>query len=212
MKFWYHGTPEYFEKWNPPPVKSKFNQGLHPHPFVCLTRDMALAEGASEGTGGLCRSELKPNARILDLHVHSNDNIEVWKTVRTSKVGMRHLLLRSYNSWLEACRSGYVLRFLTSEHDELGIRLSTLTEIAHSEKYSLEKRRAAYWEVHNFTRQWINTVILPARQYGYHAVICNEIDTRSSLVPKTSQNIHVFNVEMLTDPEWLSVPDISRMK
>ncbi|MDR3579162.1 MAG: hypothetical protein P4L44_04260 [Oryzomonas sp.] len=208
MDFWYHGTQEYFDKWGDPPVKSKYKPELHPHPFACLTKDMVLAKCASEGSGGLCRANLCKNAHVLDLRDHSNDNVKVWEAARASEIGKHHIYVQSYDTWLQACRSGEILRLVAPINDELSIRLEKYIEIAFSRKHPFEQRNEAHLEVQNFTRRWINTVITPARQFGYHAVICNEIDTRRPSGPTACLNLHVFNIKMLSDPEWVSIPDI----
>lgn len=211
MDYWYHGTMEHFSKWGNPPNKSKYTQGLYPHSFVSLTKDKVLANNAGEKFGGLCRAKLHEEAKVLDLRVPSDDNIEHWKMVKSSDVGRHHSYALSFDLWLIACRNGTILR-LHSTNDKLLSPLEEQMRIANSEKYPIKQRKEARLKVHNFTRKWIDTVMNPAQKLGYHAVICSEMDSRRPSGPAASLNLHVFNVNMLTDPEWVSMPDVSHVR
>lgn len=210
MEFWYHGTEEHFSKWGDPPVKSKYKPELHPHPFVSLKKDKILATDAGENSGGLCRAKLHDGARVLDLRIQSDDNIELWNAVKASEIGRYHSYIQSFDLWLLMCRNGKILRF-QSDYDRLVAPLEMQMMIANSETHPFRQRQEAFLQVQNFTRRWINTVITPARQLGYHAAICSEFNSDHPSGPMDCLNLYVFNVNILTDPEWLSLPHVSRI-
>lgn len=85
----------------------------------------------------------------------------------------------------------------------LGPRYTRLAQLA---KYSdnLLERAAAFLQVQNFTRRWINDVILPAKDLGYDAVVCAEIDSEREGGARACVNLYVFSADKLTPPEWLS--------
>lgn len=206
IDFWYHGTDEYFVDWASPPVNSKYKPELLPHPFISLSRDKVLAAGASEVAGGLCRAELSASAKVLDLRRRSADSRAVWTRVIGTDVGAVHALLKTFESWSQACASGEVLRLHTSDQSLLG-KLGPLQNMAMSQATPLAIRIKAHLEVQNFTRAWINTVITPARDLGYQAVICAEVDRYRPDGKKACLNLHVFDPAAISPPDWISKPN-----
>ena len=115
MECWFHGTNEYFDAWAPPPVTTRLKPELLPHPFLSLTKDKDLAQGAGLETGGLCRAKLLPSAKVLDLRSRSGDARIVWERVRETEHGRLHAYLETFESWVDACHSGKVLRMVTRD-------------------------------------------------------------------------------------------------
>lgn len=206
MEFWYHGTDEFFTNWAKPPVVSKYKPELISHQFISLSKDRDLAAGAGEVTKGLCRAKLSPSAKVLDLRVKSADAEAHWKQVVQSDVGRIHALIQTFDSFVNACESGEVLRLRTADQKTLA-KLGPLQAIAQSRSVHPVEREKAHLEVQNFTRQWIDDAISPARNLGYQAVICAEIDRYRAQGPRACLNLYVFDPLALSPPEWLTVPD-----
>ncbi len=66
-EYWYHGTNQYFDAWEHPPIASKYKKELFPHSFISLSKDRILTADAGKAANGLCRSLLKAEAKVLDL-------------------------------------------------------------------------------------------------------------------------------------------------
>lgn len=210
MEFWYHGTDEFFTNWAQPPAVSKYKAELTPHQFISLSRDLDLAAGAGETTKGLCRAKLSASAKVLDLRVQSEDAESHWRQVVQSGVGRIHALIQDFDSFVKACESGEILRLHTADQQTLS-KLEPLQAVAQNPSAPLVERAKAHLEVQNFTRQWIDDVISPAKQLGYQAVICAEIDRYRAKGPKACLNLYVFDPVALSPPEWLTVPDETLM-
>ena len=208
--YWYHGTDEHFTQWASPPAKTKYKIELYPHPFLSLSKDKELAQNAGKNTGGLCRSKILLTAKVLDLRYKSADSMAHWEMVRSSTVGKHHALIQSFESWVQACTSGEVLRLHTS-NEELLSRLGRLQAIYFADTSPIQEKALAHLEVQNFTRRWINDVILPAYQLGYDAVICAEIDRYRTKGAKACVNLYAFSPQALTAPDWLAIPNESLM-
>ena len=206
MDFWYHGTDEHFSAWGEPPLLSKYKPELTPHHFISLSKDQELATCAGETSTGLCRSKLVESANILDLRSRSDDVELVWKQVVVSDIGRIHMLAKSLESFVQACVSGEILRLQTTDQRTLA-RLIPLQALAQNPATPIIQKMKAHLEVQNFTRQWIESVISPAKHLGYQGVICAEIDRYRPQGPKACLNLYIFDPRALTTPEWLSVPD-----
>lgn len=206
MEFWYHGTDEYFTHWAEPPVVSRYKPELSPHQFISLSKDRDLAAGAGEITKGLCRSKLSASAKVLDLRVKSADAETHWRQVVQSDVGRIHELIQDFDSFVKACASGEVLRLHTADPKTLS-KLGPLQAVAQSCSATLAERAKAHIEVQNFTRQWIDDVISPAKKLDYQAAICAEIDRYRPQGPRACLNLYVFDPAVLSQPEWLTIPD-----
>lgn len=209
-EFWYHGTNEYFSDWEQPPLVSKYKPELSSHEFISLTKDQMLATGAGEVTGGLCRSKLSSSAKVLDLRVKSPDTKTLWQQVLQTDLGRIHSLVQDFDSFLKACSSGEVLRFHTTDKTTLD-KFAALQATIQSRTSTIADKANAYLAVQNFTRQWIDIVISPAKKLGYQAVICVEIDRYRQGGPLSCLNLYVFDPAVLLKPEWLLKPDESLM-
>lgn len=207
--YWYHGTNEHFTQWAVPPAITKYKAALHPHPFLSLTKDLVLAKGAGEASGGLCRAKLINTAKVLDLRQMSEHVRRHWELVVRTDLGRHHALIQRFDSWAQACISGEVLRLHTFNQEILSM-CGPLGALAKNRSVPIQVSNKAHLDVQNFTRLWINAVISPAKQLGYQAVICAEVD-RERPSPKGSLNLYVFDPQALTAPEWASVPDEARM-
>lgn len=192
------------------PLRLKYKPELYPHGFISLSKDGTLAEGAGGITGGLCRAKLVGSARVLDLRDKSDDALAHWQCVLGTEFGRDHALIQSFDSWVQSCTNGEVLRLHTT-NQELGAKLAQLQTIAQATSSSLQHKVKAFLDVQNFTRLWIDSVITPAIRLGYEAVICAEIDSYRSTGPKACLNLYVFEPRALSAPEWLSVPDEALM-
>ena len=205
MDYWYHGTEEHFLAWAPPPIAPKYKPELHPHPFISLSKDMGLARRASEICGGLCRAKLVDSAKVLDLRQKSDATEEHWKLLLKKDLAKHHVLVQSFDSWIDACSTGEVLRVHTT-NPELGSRLRRLQEVSNNQLFPIRERAHATQEVQNFTRRWIDDVITPAKGLGYQAVICAEVDRYRTEGAKACLNLYVFAPEAITPPDWVSIP------
>lgn len=210
IDYWYHGTNEYFDTWGNPPIKSKYKPELLVHSFISLSKDQPLAKGAGNSTGGLCRSKLSHTAKVLDLTKRSDQSEEHWRLVVTSELGKSHELIQTYEGFIKACISGEVLRMHTSDR-ALAEHFQKTQETLQNSATPLKERAIAFQEAQNYTRNWIETVIHPAKCSGYDALICSEIDRYRDTGPKPCRNLHVFNSSMLSAPDWISIPDESTM-
>lgn len=204
--FWYHGTDEFFTNWAKPPIVSKYKQELTPHQFISLTRDQTFAAGVGTITKGLCRAKILASAKVLDLRVKSPDAQRCWRQVVQSEVGQIHTLIQHFDSFVNACENGKVLRLHTNCQNTLS-KLMPLQVLAQNPAAHQADRIKAFLEVQNFTRKWIDDVISPAKQLGYQAVICSEIHCYGANNPKSCLNLYVFDPAALTKPEWLTVPN-----
>lgn len=210
IDYWYHGTEEYFLEWATPPTTSKYKPELQPHPFISLTKDMQLARGAGEICGGLCRAKLVDSAKVLDLRQKSDVTKEHWTRLIKKDIARHHALVQSFETWINACSTGEILR-LHTKNQELGSRLGHLQKIANDGSTPIKERARAHQEVQNFTRRWIDDVITPAKELGYHAVICAEVDRYRAGGAKSCLNLYVFAPEAITPPEWVTDPNEALM-
>jgi len=210
MDYWYHGTDEHFLAWAHPPRTAKYKPELRPHAFISLSKDIELARSAGKICGGLCRAKLMDSANVLDLRQKSSATEEHWKCLLKEDLAKLHTLVQDFDSWVEACSTGEVLRLHTT-NDELRNRLEPMQRIAKDRSAPLKMRAYAHQEVQNFTRQWIDCVMAPAKELGYQAVICAEVDRYRPGGKKACLNLYVFDPEAITPPDWVSVPDETLM-
>jgi len=187
-------------------VTTTYKPELHPHCFISLTKDRALAEEAGDISKGLCRSKLVAGARVLDIRRATDESKRHWESVVQTELGRHHAGIQSFEGWIQACNSGEVMRMHTTdrEYGEKMVR-SIKTSQDHSLPYA--ERQVAHLIVQNFTRQWIETLVSPAKSAGYDALVCSEIDRFRPQGPKACTNMHVFTPKALTAPEWVSKPD-----
>ncbi len=201
MKYWFHGTNEYFVEWGQPPVRSRYKPELVVHPFVCLTKNKPLALGASEETGGLARAFLLDAARVIDYRQSTTETKTIWNELRATETGSRHPGMGSHDAWLQACKTGIALRPAMTSLEQMQDM-----EVFHGRTDSSPSEKiAAALRLQNATREWINAVISPAQRLGYDAVICAETDKRNG--GTACVNLHVFNANVLSAPEWLVRPN-----
>ncbi len=210
MDYWYHGTEEHFLVWAPPPITPKYKPELHPHPFISLTKDMQLARGAGEICGGLCRAKLVDSAKVLDLRQKSDATKEHWTLLVKKDLARHHALVHNFETWINACSTGETLR-LHTKNQELAKRLGHLQQMANNGSIPIKERAHAHQEVQNFTRRWIDDVITPAKELGYQAVICAEVDRYRAGGAKACLNLYVFAPAAITPPDWVTVPDEALM-
>lgn len=210
VDYWYHGTEEHFLSWAQPPITPKYKTELHPHPFISLSKDMELAKGASEICGGLCRAKLVDSAKVLDLRQKSVATEKHWSLLLKKELARHHALVQSFDSWTKACSTGEVLRLHTT-NQVLGNQLGRLQAMASNNSISIKDRTRAHQIVQNFTRRWIDDVITPAKELGYQAVICAEVDRYRTGGAKACLNLYVFAPEAITPPDWVSVPNEALM-
>ena len=210
MDYWYHGTDEHFVAWEHPPRTAKYKPELPPHAFISLSKDIVLARNAGEICGGLCRAKLMDSAKVLDLRQKSSATKEHWQRLLENDLAKIHTLVQDFDSWIEACSTGEVLRLHTT-NDELKNRLGVMQGIANDATEPLRNRARARLEVQSFTRQWIDCVMAPAKEAGYQAVICAEVDRYRPGGKKACLNLYVFDPDAITPPDWMSVPDETLM-
>lgn len=208
MDLWFHGTNEFFSSWLLPAPLSGCNAGLLSHSFVSLSRDRALAQGAGDIAGGLCSATLAKDARVLDLRKESPDSIQHWELVSKTKIGQKHPLAATYNTWEKGCQSGEILIFRTEDQQYEEELQKCEEKVKSSSGYTLQERQKAFLDVQNFTREWIETVIAPGKELGYDAVICSEIDRTRASGRTTCTNLYVFNTDAITEPNWIQKPDM----
>jgi hypothetical protein len=205
---WLHGTTHYFERWASPPILTLPSQALIPHSFVSLSADLIYAQLHMGLHGRICSARLLPKSRILDLRVRSDDSLLLWKKVRSTSLGAKYYGLRSAEEWFMACRTGSVLRFVFSSEND-NPELFAQQKIAESTTSDNILKSNASIYIQNFTRRWIETLIGPIKSMGYDAVICNELER--SINTEASSQLFVFNVECLSEPDWITLPSISNL-
>ena len=205
MDVWYHGTDEYFCEWSGPPAKSKYKPELFPHQFISLSKDLTLAKGAGKITNGLCSATLSDSAKRLDLREKSSAAENIWHQIRQTELGCAYANLHTFDLFVAACNSGNVLRYQTVD-EALKKKLNPLYEAETNLSLSFKQQQGAFLFWQNFTRQWIDAVISPARQMGYQAVVCAEIDRRDN-GPVSCVNLYVFDPKVLSAPDWITKPD-----
>lgn len=208
MELWYHGTNEFFSSWQLPAPLTGFNAGLLPHSFISLSKDKHLAKGAGDIAAGLCSAKVSKDARILDLRKKSADAVKHWQLVRNSELGPKHPLTADYKSWEKACHGGEILTFLTDDQQYKDKMRKSEEIVKATSSYSLQERQQAFFDVQNYPRQWIETVISPGKELGYDGVICSEIDRTRGSGRKTCTNLYVFNTKAISEPNWVQKPDL----
>lgn len=201
MNIWFHGTNDYFTEWAIPQIDAEHLPDLEPHPFISLTQDIDLAKSCGQPSGGLCQTILRSGSHILNLRLNSSHSLAIWKMIKHSELGRYHNDLESSFTWLDACASGDILRHHT-DYKPLKKVHATWVMRSKDEKLSPEQREEARLKLENFKRSWINTVIMPAKDMGFQAVICAETERK-----RTSINLYVFDKKILTPPEWLQKPN-----
>ena len=77
--------------------------------------------------------------------------------------------------------------------------------VGHAQVDAAHRDRVMF-DFKDFLQRWIETVILPYRDLGYDAVVCNEREGPVSICTQ----LFVFDPAMLTPPEWLA-PDQPRI-
>jgi hypothetical protein len=215
MGHWYHGTNEYFSSWKKPPIHSKYKPNFFPHSFISFSKDIHLAKQAGKIANGLCKASLSDRANILDLRMHSKESQKHWEFIRNTEHGKVHKLMQTFDEFTKSCNNGEILRMHTHDSDtnkEPYKRLHQLQGIVNNPTATLKERTIAHLTIQNFTRQWVETVLSPAKENNYHAVICAEIDRYRASGPTECINISVFNPSILSAPEWINVPNESNMK
>lgn len=202
-KLWFHGTTCFFKRWKNPPV-APLSNGLTHHSFISLSLDIKYARVHQGLYGGICAAKLAPPARVLDLRIKTSDSLLLWKKTRSTSLGSKYYGLNSASEWYAACQTGSVLRFVFESIKDAP-KLFEQQEMARTSIDNCLRLDAAIY-VQNFTREWIEAVISPAKDMGYDAVICNELD--HALSSTASTQLFVFNVKHLSQPDWITLPSL----
>ncbi len=126
-------------------------------------------------------------------------------------MGQGHALIRTFSGWVKACNNGEVMRMHT-DNPEFGNKMERVMYVVRDPLSPIKERGIAHLIGQNFTREWIEVVVSPAKLAGYDAVICSEIDRLRLTGAKPCTNLHVFNPLALTTPEWVSIPNESLMQ
>lgn len=195
---WFHGTMHHFNVWGKPPL-TPASKGLAPHSFISLSSNINYAELHKGPHGKICSAMLSPAAKTLDLREKSLDALLLYKKIRSTTLGSKYYGLTSYSEWHNACKTGSILRFMfscRSDHPTLFEQQDIINQSTDNHAVS-----EAVLFTHNFTREWIETVISPAKKMGYDCVICNELEKSLSATPSTQ--LFVFEPEFLSAPNWL---------
>ncbi|MDO8827250.1 hypothetical protein [Methylophaga sp.] len=194
---WFHGTMHHFNTWGNPPLEPH-SKALIPHSFISLSSNLGYAELHKGPHGKICTAMLSPAAKTLDLRIKSPDSLLLYNKIRSTRLGSKYYGLASYTNWHNACVEGSILRFIFSSRNDHPKLFAQQDIIRHSINNKAVSEAVIY--THNFTREWIETVISPAKKMGYDAVICNELE--KSLSPIASTQLFVFNAEYLSAPNW----------
>ena len=140
-----------------------------------------------------------------DLRGGSEDLRAGWDALRRSPLGRDHECARRFEDYVAQCRSGLVLRYL-APRDRLPGALQARLALASAAQVDPAHRDQVMFDFKDFLQRWIETVILPYRDLGYDAVVCNEREGPVSICTQ----LFVFDPSMLTPPEWLD-PDQPRI-
>ena len=205
MDRWFHGTDEYFVDWSPPPIQSRYKPELPPHSFISLSKDRTLAQGAGELTKGLCYCNVSQEATVIDLRRDSQESRVCWERVRASEIGRHHPFIQTYRHWLESCANGEVLRPHTT-NSKVGKEQQHLIQLSNDQRLPYSVRQQAHTKAQIYQRAWIEEVMASASYLRVDAVICAEVDRYRPEGKRASTNLYVFNPDVLTAPEWLTVP------
>lgn len=206
MNIWFHGSNTQFSEWAIPSLENQSNPELELHPFISLTQDIEIAKGIAQADGHVCQTILRSGSHVLNLRQNSSHSLNIWKIIKHSELGRYHRDLESSFSWFDACASGDVLRH-HSDYKPLKKVHNSWVLRSRDTKLSAEERAEASLKLENFKRSWINTILIPAKDMGFQAVIATETDRHRAFGPKTCTNLYVFDKKILTNPEWLDLAD-----
>ncbi len=202
---WYHGARAIFDDWALRRRISAETSPFHVQAFVSLTATPACARMHTGERGRICTARLRSRARVIDLRGGSEVLRAGWDALRRSPLGRDHECARRFEDYVAQCRSGLVLRYL-APRDRLPGALQARLALASAAQVDPAHRDQVMFDFKDFLQRWIETVILPYRDLGYDAVVCNEREGPVSICTQ----LFVFDPAMLTPPEWLD-PDQPRI-
>ncbi|WP_128003101.1 MULTISPECIES: hypothetical protein [Piscinibacter] len=198
---WYHGTDARFTDWQFPPPPLPEKKGLRPHSAVFLTSDLTLASAAGQH---LCTAQLQPSARILDLRRLSAESDTMRQAVGRAELGNHCLWTHSVVDWCVGWNSGETMRF-APDRSAFSARLASLMPPAELAKAGSRapKHQAAWLELQNLTRDWIELIAVTGRDLGYDALLANEVDRHRPGPPIACPLLIALNAKALTSPNWI---------
>lgn len=201
---WYHGTNTRFADWRFPPPLPPEKKGLHPHTAAFLTSDLTLASGAGQH---LCSATLQPSARVLDLREMSSESDALRQAVGLADLGSHCLWTRSVVDWCVGWNSGETMRF-APDRSAFSARLSNLMPLAKRAMAGSRApaHQAAWLELQNLTRDWIELIVVTGRDLGYDALLANEVDQHRPGPPIACPLLIALNAKALTPPNWVLGP------
>lgn len=202
---WLHGTEVFFCDWKLPIGRPPHKRGLDALSGIFFTSDEPYAIGASEGTGGLCSVKLLPGFKVLDMNKCSAVESEMYrKQVEKKKIAKNNVQVVYPQYWNEGWKSGLIMKYapLCEKEQQMLYKKNILAVT----KKSTQEGISAFNELQLLTRNYIDELVVAAKELGYDAVVGNEIDTLDPRGPQTYKILFVLNPACITPPSWLSKP------
>lgn len=198
---WYHGTHQRFADWRFPPPRSPVKPELRPHTAVFLTTDMPLAKGAGRN---VCVSRLRPDAKVLDLRLPGEASEAMRQRLFATGLGRHCVRTHDAAVWWAGWNTGEAMRFAPdqSAFSARFVRLVPDAQRAMSGSRQ-PQHRAAWLELQNLTREWIELVAVAGRDMGFDALIGNEIDSQRKGGAVACEVLFALTDKAIEAPHWL---------
>jgi hypothetical protein len=198
---WFHGTDVDFSEWMiPPPAQPWWLPPKFRYEALFFTGDPAIAAGSG---AGLCKAELRPDAKVLDATVASAESEALRQRLMADPVAKLSVHINEPGRWLQGWRTGEVLE----------LRFADTAVAAHLAQLAMKSFRlgwspdAAVTAVqYNATRGLIGLICVEARALGFDALAGHEVHTLGDVRQPAAPWLAVFNDRAITPVEWVTKP------
>ena len=201
LRPWYHGARAVFDDWA---QRRELNGHVHPYhvqSFLSLTATPQCACMHTGDAGRVCVARLLPRARVIDLRAAPRNAVSGWDALRRSDLGRHHVCADNFGRYIDACRSGFVLRY-QAQRGGLPPELRARMALASDPQPTAAQREQVMFAFKKFLQKWIEIVVQPYRDLGYDAVVCNEREGPRTICTQ----LFVFDPAVLSRPEWTVAP------
>lgn len=203
-KGWLHGTDIKFDDWVIPTPASPSKPELVRHTAAFLTRDRTLALAGDQPF--LCKADVKPRARILNLLEHSAASEAMRVKVTKGNLGRHHEYAKRQEWWIEAWRQGIMMRFGTND-PQMRAQSERIQRLGRQLVSGIitPETKAAWLGGQNLTRSWIEELAVAGRELGFDVLVGREVDTYRPGRAVAPEVLFALTDQALSKPTWISV-------
>ena len=196
---WFHGTKaSRFPSWLVPPPPVPGEELRVPHTAIFFTKDLNDARRVGPN---VCSVRLTDQARILDATQASPGSESLRQLLIENELARSCIYTRSKEVWTAAWRSGEVLRYATEDQRVLLHIAEHASKLAA--KLHADERTMLLVTQHNWTRGWIEHVVISAAKLGFNALHGFEIDRHSGGPDRAVSWLAVTEAQAVMAPSWL---------